>query len=97
MDLMVIDAVPDPDPPVGYTVCIQGPNKDEPPRNRLRVAGRFRRWMVDAEWLDDLAHKRYDTMKRISGNGKAWGDAVDPEDEEIAKRELNDLGESKRM
>jgi hypothetical protein len=52
--------------------------------------------MINKDWLADITHKKYDTRRRIAGSGIAWGDVVDPEDEEAARQELNELGGGKR-
>jgi hypothetical protein len=88
--------VTDPDPATGYIVHIRGPDTDEPPRTRTKLASQFRRWMVAPEWLAEITHAKYDKPRRIAGNGKAWGDLIDPEDDVAAQQELNEMAVSKR-
>ncbi|KAF8514389.1 hypothetical protein JB92DRAFT_2719558, partial [Gautieria morchelliformis] len=85
----VIDAVPHPDPAIWSITRIRGSDKDEPPKKCTKLAGRFQRWMIDSEWLPEITHLKYDVPRRVSGSGVAWGDIMDPEDEEEAKIELN--------
>ena len=85
---LVIDALEDPEPSTTYATRIQGPDKELAPRIRIKLAGRLRWWMIKPEWLADLANAQYDIPKRIAPSGKGWGDEVDPEDDELAKKEL---------
>jgi hypothetical protein len=92
----VIDAVADPDPPTSYKTRIRGPDLDEPPKRHNKLAGRFRRWMVNGIWLAEEKNFKWGKPSRIAGSGKTWGDLVDPEDEEAADNELKDMTGAKR-
>jgi hypothetical protein len=92
----VIDVVADPDPPTSYKTWFPGPDLDEPPKRRNKLAGRFRWWMVNEMWLAEETNWKFDKPSRSVGSGKAWGDLVDPEDEEAADNELKEMPRAKR-
>jgi hypothetical protein len=90
-----IDAIVDPNPSMQYTVRERGEPKEQPPPITKSLDGRARRWMVDPDWLK--ANPAFDMQKRIADNGKAWNDAVDPEDmEELFKRNAAEKADIKR-
>ncbi|KII92120.1 hypothetical protein PLICRDRAFT_36907 [Plicaturopsis crispa FD-325 SS-3] len=105
--LAAVDATSDPDPQPKYTVRVVGEPQFEPPKASTVLEYRARRWMVDAEWLQNPDNHQYDIEKRIMASGVAWGDREEPEvgikyrsrvkdvKGDIAKKEKKRLAEPK--
>lgn len=85
----------DPTPALKYTVRIRGEAKDYPPPSSNKLENRARRWMVDPTWLTN--NKNYDVPSRIVDNGKAWGDAEDPEDILDKKQQIKQEKEETKL
>ncbi|KAG6881096.1 hypothetical protein C0993_002862 [Termitomyces sp. T159_Od127] len=80
-----LDAVPDPDQSIKYTLRIQGEPKDYKPPHANSIKNKARRWMVCQEWLDlNPVNKACD--KLLADSGQLWGDTNDPEELEARQK-----------
>ncbi|KAL7283632.1 hypothetical protein ACG7TL_003068 [Trametes sanguinea] len=83
-----IDAIPDPNPDKsgrGMVPRVRGEElRDSVPPRAKTVKNRVREWQIKPERLQQ--NPGWLTSGRVSTNGRLWGDAEDPVDEEPRKR-----------
>ncbi|KAG1775225.1 hypothetical protein EV702DRAFT_1236239 [Suillus placidus] len=80
--LEAVDDTEDPSPPATgkYTVRMKGEARDLPLVAAKKIENCARRWMVSSAWLALPDNKKFDAPSYILDNGRAWGDAKDPEE-----------------
>ncbi|KAG6877238.1 hypothetical protein C0993_009247 [Termitomyces sp. T159_Od127] len=80
-----LDAVPNPDQSIKYTLRIQGEPKDYKPPHANSIKNKAQRWMVRQEWLD-LNPVNQACDKLLADSGQLWGDANDLEELEARQK-----------